>query len=153
MPSQPPSVYFSSSLFVFALYSKSESILSWSIQDKPVLGRGSTENKEGGRKTKNEKDAYGFRVCCSVKFMNVSAQHQWWKAYYSQVKIKYKKNKTKANNHRLHMHHLPFMSSITKKDWTGMACLFSKKTWELKKKHNTSGIIWIEGQKRLRWRR
>lgn len=95
MPSQPPSVYFSSSLFVFALYSKSESILSWSIQDKPVLGRGSTENKEGGRKTKNEKDAYGFRVCWSVKFMNVSAQHQWWKAYYSQVKIKYKKIKQK----------------------------------------------------------
>lgn len=31
------------------------------------------------------------------------------------------------------MHHLPFMSSITKKDWTGMACLFSKKNMEAEK--------------------
>lgn len=94
MPSQPPSVYFSSSLFVcfcFVFKKWKHPLLEHS--DKPVLGRGSTENKEGGRKTKNEKDAYGFRVCWSVKFKNVSAQHQWWKAYYSQVKNKYKKIK------------------------------------------------------------
>lgn len=34
-----------------------------------------------------------------------------------------------------------------------MACLFSKKKNMEAEKKKTSGIIWIEGQKRLRWRR